>query len=250
MHVWIKVNVFAAVILLALAITSALLFKYGIVNLGLSILGVQIAFGLSALVAILAVLTILVQVVRKRGEGLFTLLAGFLVSFFVAGFGAVQLNNARNAPPIHNITTDLVNPPVFREEILALRGPSANSVDLGEAQQQLHAAGYPEMQPLVVDGAPADVYAVALSVAKESDWEIVVNDPTHGAIQGTDTTFWFGYKDDVAIRVRPNDDGSQTIVDLHSVSRIGLSDLGKNADRISKYLRTLSKQLEQPSTEG
>ena len=53
-------------------------------------------------------------------------------------------------------------------------------------------------------------------------------------IEATDTTFWFGFKDDVAIRVRPDDGGS--VIDVRSVSRVGRSDLGTNARRILQFL--------------
>ena len=66
---------------------------------------------------------------------------------------------------------------------------------------------------------------------------IVASDPQSGRIEATDTTFWFGFKDDVVIRVAPAGDGSR--VDVRSLSRVGLSDVGTNAARIRKYLAAL-----------
>ena len=65
-------------------------------------------------------------------------------------------------------------------------------------------------------------------------WEIVASDPAAGRIEATDTTFWFGFKDDVVVRVAAAPDGSR--VDVRSLSRVGLSDVGTNAARIRKYL--------------
>jgi uncharacterized protein (DUF1499 family) len=58
--------------------------------------------------------------------------------------------------------------------------------------------------------------------------------PQEGRIEATDTTFWFGFKDDVVIRVRPTADGSR--VDIRSKSRVGRSDVGANAARIEAFL--------------
>ena len=65
-------------------------------------------------------------------------------------------------------------------------------------------------------------------------WEIVNIDRRAGIVESTATTFWFGFKDDVVIRLR-NDNG-MTLIDLRSVSRVGMSDLGVNAARIARFL--------------
>ena len=70
-------------------------------------------------------------------------------------------------------------------------------------------------------------------------WEIVASDPDTGRIEATDTTFWFGYKDDIIIRVTPEQDGAT--VDIRSVSRVGIGDLGANAERIETFLAALKK---------
>ena len=50
-------------------------------------------------------------------------------------------------------------------------------------------------------------------------WDLVAADAAAGRIEATDTTFWFGFKDDVVIRVRPANGGSR--VDVRSLSRVG-----------------------------
>jgi uncharacterized protein (DUF1499 family) len=71
-------------------------------------------------------------------------------------------------------------------------------------------------------------------------WELVASDPIAGRIEATDTTFWFGFTDDIVIRVSPRGGGSR--VDIRSVSRVGISDVGTNAARIRKYLAALKAQ--------
>ena len=69
-------------------------------------------------------------------------------------------------------------------------------------------------------------------------WEIVESDPERGRIEATDTTPWFGFQDDIVVRVRPEGVGSR--VDVRSVSRVGRSDGGTNARRIEDYLEKLT----------
>jgi uncharacterized protein (DUF1499 family) len=68
-------------------------------------------------------------------------------------------------------------------------------------------------------------------------WDLVASDPAGLRIEATDTTFWFGFKDDVVIRVTPQPNGSR--VDVRSLSRVGVGDIGANAARIRKYLAAL-----------
>ena len=79
----------------------------------------------------------------------------------------------------------------------------------------------------------------ALVTARRMGWKVVDTNVAEGRIEATDTTFWFGFKDDVVIRIAPSDHRSR--VDVRSVSRVGRSDLGTNARRIQKYLKALTQ---------
>ena len=76
------------------------------------------------------------------------------------------------------------------------------------------------------------------------DWDIVAAEQAAGRIEATDRTFWFGFADDIVVRVRPTDVGSR--VDVRSVSRVGVSDVGANAARIRAYLADLAEQIGAP----
>ena len=120
------------------------------------------------------------------------------------------------------------------DAVVALRGPGTNSLEYDAEDAAAQAAGYPDLTGLA---APLDAAASverAAAVAEDLGWEVVNVDSEQGIVEATATTFWFGFKDDVVIRVRAEDSGSK--VDLRSVSRIGLSDLGANAARIEKFL--------------
>ncbi len=51
-----------------------------------------------------------------------------------------------------------------------------------------------------------------------------------GRIEATDTTFWFRFKDDVIVLISETPQG--TLLNARSKSRVGGSDIGKNAARL------------------
>lgn len=90
---------------------------------------------------------------------------------------------------------------------------------------------------LVLAGPPESAFSKALAAAEAMGWEIVKSDPNTRQIEAVATTFWFGFKDDVLVRVIPAGSGSR--VDARSKSRVGRSDAGTNARRIRAYFERL-----------
>lgn len=191
-------------------------------------------FGLGAVV--LGVLMLIIPATR-RGHSL-RLVVAVLVGLAIAWTPFQWLQRARSVPTIHDITTDTVDPPQF-VAILPLRRDAPNSAVYGGAEvaAKQHAA-YPEIKPLVLDVAPDQAFQRALTAAKGMGWKINAEMPAEGRIEATATTFWFGFKDDIVVRVRAH--GSGSVVDVRSESRVGKSDVGTNAARVRAYLRKLS----------
>ena len=176
-----------------------------------------------------------------RRRGFLRALAGLLIALVVVGLPLGYLRAARNVPPIHDITTAPDDPPAF-EAILPRRAGAPNPAGYaGEEIAAQQRAAYPELQPLSADMPPARAFDAALATAETMGWEIVAAEPSEGRIEATDTTFWFGFKDDVVIRVRPAASGSR--VDVRSKSRVGVSDLGTNAARVRAYLEALADRM-------
>ncbi len=149
---------------------------------------------------------------------------------------------ALGAPPIHDITTDPDDPPRF-EAVVPLRAGAPNPLEYGGPQlAATQRAAYPDVLPLAAAASPTTVLAAARSVAMELGWEIVAVDQAQGLLEATATTFWFGFKDDVAVRVRPSEGGG-ALVDVRSISRVGVGDLGANANRIRAFLTRLQAAL-------
>jgi uncharacterized protein (DUF1499 family) len=153
-----------------------------------------------------------------------------------------QLRLARNVPPIHDISTDLEDPPDFvalREE----REAAPNGVDYpGEETARQQRDAYRDVAPLQLAAEPSTVFAQAEAVARDLGWRIVEADPADGRIEAVDRTLWFGFRDDVVIRITEAEDG-RTQVDVRSASRVGQSDLGVNARRIEDFLSRLQERL-------
>lgn len=141
------------------------------------------------------------------------------------------------APPIHDISTDTANPPTFAA-IVPLRAGAANSLAYSQDTARQQHAHYPDIKPLILEMPVAQVFPRALKAAQDAGWAIVSADGDAGRIEATDTTMFFGFKDDIVVRLTPV--GSRTIVDVRSISRIGRGDTGTNARRVQEYLKRLS----------
>ncbi|HEY5616920.1 MAG TPA: DUF1499 domain-containing protein [Vicinamibacterales bacterium] len=173
---------------------------------------------------------------RRERAQMLVAVVGLLGGFTALGIPAEWLRRARNVPPIHDITTDLENPPVF-DAVVPLRGDDPNSLERPSELTELQRAGYPDLVPITLPIPLEQAFSRALVAAQQDGWEIVTADKGSGRIEATDTTRWFGFKDDIVVRLTPW--GAGTRVDVRSVSRVGRSDTGTNARRIRRYLGRL-----------
>src|SRR6185312_3892247 len=181
--------------------------------------------------AVVALITLLTP--ARRG------VVGPLVLALLAGAGVAfvpwrWLQLARRLPSIHDITTDTEQPPEF-VAVLPLRVDAPNPATYGGAEiAAAQREGYPDIRPLFLKLSPSAAFHRAQATAERMHWDLVATDSAAGRIEATATTPWFGFKDDVVIRVMPASMGSR--VDIRSVSRVGGSDVGANARRIRKFL--------------
>jgi uncharacterized protein (DUF1499 family) len=172
---------------------------------------------------------------KYRAAGLLKYALGALLSLLITVNFLARFHFAKQVPPIHDITTDTQDPPLFDDAILALRKGALNPPEYGGlsiAEQQQKA--YPDIQPLVLNKPVTQVWRDCLNAANQMKWVIDLADEPHGRLEATDTTFWFGFKDDVVVRVK--DEKGQSRVDMRSVSRVGRGDVGTNAKRIRRFL--------------
>jgi len=206
---------------------------------GFLILRITLYAGLLVIVVDLAGLVL--ALLARAGRDALISLVTLAVLAAVASIPVGYLRTAGRVPPIHDITTDLTDPPRF-VAVLPLRRGAPNSAEYaGPALAAQQRAGYPDLGPARVPAPPDRALTRAAEVARSLGWEIVAIAPEDGRLEATDRTRWFGFRDDVVVRVRP--DGAGSRVDVRSVSRVGRSDLGTNARRIKHFLETLQDSL-------
>lgn len=194
--------------------------------------------------------------VTAAAVGLVALLAGIIKRRFGPGFTAVVViactvallyvpwqhwQRAQAVPAIHDITTDMENPPAFTALANARENAPNEVVYPGESTAEQQRAAYPEVQPLRLDTPMSTVLAAVQAEMQDAGWQIV--DVSQDHIEATATTRWFGFKDDVVVRLSKED--GATRVDMRSASRLGKSDVGTNAARVDTFLDALKVRLEQ-----
>jgi uncharacterized protein (DUF1499 family) len=144
---------------------------------------------------------------------------------------------AMGYPPIHDITTDTRTPPVF-VAVAPLRQDAPNPMEYeGDSIAAQQVKAYPDVRPMMLAMPVDSAFSLALRTARGMGWELVDQNRRDGRIEATATTPWFGFKDDVVIRVIAASGISR--VDVRSVSRVGRGDVGANAKRIRAYLQRL-----------
>jgi uncharacterized protein (DUF1499 family) len=237
---------FAGILAIILFVIAGPGYRLRVLPLLPALLGAAIGFLLFVATFIVGAIGLLAGGRRAfdRSRAAIAVMVLSLVVIIVAGF---WISRGRGAPPIHDVTTDLDDPPGFKDVVL-LRSAAgaANSVEYQRTQSirdnkfnvpDAQRSAYPDIQPLMLPQPPAQAVQMVQKVARDMGWEIVAVVPSEGRVEATDTTWYFGFKDDVVIRVVPGSTGSR--VDVRSESRVGLGDAGTNARRVRLYLTRL-----------
>ena len=229
----------AAVLLAALGYRSQAL------ALGTAIQSIRWA-ATAALVGAVVSLLALVWVVRAGGArrmALWVAVAALLLNVLVVAPPLYLFAQAKSLPLIHDISTDTSDPPRF-VAVVPLRSNAPNPVEYDPANVAEQQRGYPDIAPVVlVNTTPSQAFARAEHAARAMGWHIVSTAPEEGRLEATDSTPLLGFKDDIVVRIRAHTaesgQGQDSVVDVRSVSRVGLSDIGTNAKRIRAFVRKL-----------
>ncbi|HUE88119.1 MAG TPA: DUF1499 domain-containing protein [Vicinamibacterales bacterium] len=228
----------------AMLLAAPLGYRFGVVPLRFALLtllawGAYLAIG-AAVVSLIG-LVVTLRRSRERRRGLLLATVSLIVALTLIAIPA-RFRMGTPAPPIHDITTDTQDPPEF-VAVLPLRADAPNTTEYGgERVAALQRQAYPDLQPVTVNLPPSQAFERALAAVRRMGWEVVEAGAGAGRIEATDSTFWFGFKDDVVIRVRPADGGSR--IDVRSLSRVGVGDAGTNAKRIRAFLDVLRREDE------
>jgi len=200
--------------------------------------------GLSILVGFAA----FVAIWQNGSRGMSRILLALLIDAIVLAYPAYLGVQYRKLPPIHDITTDPIDPPRF-EALARLRtGDGANTaVYAGLYSAELQRLYYPDIETVELDAPVQRAYEVTLALVAKRKWLVIDERPPQlprriGRIEAVARTPIMGFREDVSIRMTPDGDGSR--VDIRSSSRYFESDLGSNAARIARLIEDINSQID------
>ena len=223
----------------AAALAAGPAYRTGVLPLGVALQTIRwsamVAVG-GAVAAMLAVLLSLTPSALSRARRIAAV--ALLINVLVAAPPLYLYWQVQRLPKIHDISTDPNDPPRF-VAMLPLRQGARNPVDYPASTAAEQRKGYPDIGPLTLPLAPPAAFERALQAARAMRWEIVASAPEDLRIEATATTLLFGFKDDVVVRITPQ--GAGSVVDVRSLSRVGGSDFGTNANRVRAYLRRVAE---------
>lgn len=215
---------------------------------GFGVISRKVAPIIMLLSLVFGIISLILAIAVRPRRGFFVAVLAILIPATAGIYTKSVQKTAGKLPLIHDITTDTQNPPTFgafiQEERAKTKGVNTldyvGKKDLREKKlvSVLQSRDYPEIRPLIMSDDPDVVYGEAKQVALQMGWDIVSEDGDSGKIEAVASTFWYGFKDDVVIRVRPSEGGG-SVLDIRSVSRVGASDLGANAARIKTFLKLM-----------
>ena len=224
---------YLAIALLLLLPVSVLTVRSGAWQQGLLLYALS-CLGCLLIIILGALLVLLPRFAGARGailgRMLIALPGALLLLSLLAGRG--------DYPAIHDVSTDTADPPIF-VTAAEQRGDSANTLDIDPQAIAAQQQAYADLQTLLTDMSIDQAFDRALAVAARLDWDIYHQDRNAGVIEAVDTTAVMAFQDDVVIRVRTNAQG--TLLDLRSVSRVGIGDIGANAKRIRAFLQAFEQ---------
>jgi len=228
-----------AVLCVAAAMLSGLGYKAGLWHFRTGFLILRSAFFVSLAAGALSILGILFS--RGTRPALVSGIVGLAIT---AAFAYVpwQWKQTLDALPyIHDITTDTDDPPQFVAAAqLRKEGDHPVAYDGPEVAAEQKKA-YPDIAPLIT-AAPRDkVFEAARETIQSMDLQLTGADLAQGRLEASHTSFWYGFTDDLVVRILETPQGTR--VDVRSKSRVGRSDLGQNAKRVRTFLARLDKRL-------
>jgi fatty-acyl-CoA synthase len=249
----IRLGLVVAAVILALAAPATILLaamgsKAGwfSLTLGFDWLAIRVAPALGMIAVALGVLALITALILPPRRG--AIAALFAVALGGLTFGALAQwrLQAMQAPPVHEVDTDWTSPILFSPKLMLARGADSNPVETsptvpisaytrdtaGQSVAAINARTCPGATPATLTLTPAQAFARAKAALADAHLALVTDDPAHGLLEATATSFWFGFKDDVGVLVRPSGAGAR--IDLRATSRLGLSDFGRNCRLVTR----------------
>ncbi|MEL0628623.1 DUF1499 domain-containing protein [Psychromonas aquatilis] len=227
-----------ALVLAVIALCTSLLMVFGS-SLGLwePIVGFKASRQYNDLVGYMVVLVALVAVIYALStkQSYIKAIISLILGIAILGPNLIgKITHTVKYPPIHDISTDTVTPPEFKQLTDDREGAINTLVYGGDDIAKQQVIAFPHIKSIQSPLSPTDAFTKAMHIAKSMGWTMVVENPVTLHYEGTAHTPYFNFADDIVIRVKARQTGS--IIDIRSVSRIGRGDRGVNAQRISTFI--------------
>lgn len=254
---WITTVRVLALLLPVWFLVAALGTKFGILDwrIGFGLMVFRLGGLLLLGVLVLALIGLLMAVLVKPRKGWGRALTALAIPALALGFAGSVMSKAKDIPPIHDISTDIVDPPAFSQAVIDARAaigggnpiapmnvpvPALNGKTVGE----LGKAANPGLAPVSLTQPVPEATKLVAEVAQAEG--LKVSRTGDGVVEAVAETFWFGFKDDVVFRIRPAASGGGSVVDIRSASRVGMSDLGANGKRIAALSEAIKAKAGRP----
>lgn len=187
---------------------------------------------------------------RVRPKLVLLNILAILVAGAFVGYLGNKVRVARSVPGIHDVATNVDDYPRFYR--LTVRDDNLARVpDMGrrewaalpprERWKAIHREYYGDIAPIRVPWSVEETIVRARRLGEARGWDIVTYDPANGILEAVDTSRFFRFKDNIVVRARPLSAGGGAIVDMRSISRVGVSDIGVNAHRVRDFLADLRR---------
>lgn len=236
-----RILFYLSLIAVLVFIASGYGYNWGIWSLGMAF--TLLTYSAYATIALAVIGLISIWFLRKgRAKAVILAVMAVLLTASVSITALYWQQRAQSVPPIHDITTDIENPPEF-SAMVRLRADAPNPPEYaGPETAEAQREAYPEIQPIILPENLQEVMDAAVILITEREWKLVAINRNQGRIEATEKLAWFGFKDDVVLRFTETAEG--TLVDMRSKSRIGRSDVGVNAKRIEEFLEDLEESID------
>ncbi len=236
---WSRAVMIGGILGIALPLLGSLGTRLGVWNFKVGLLVWAIGLLIAVICFVGGMIAVIAVVRGNRTADRRPAFVGTGLAMLVVALLGLQFVGAMRVPPIHDITTDTLDPPTY-DVVVTVRGegPDINTLTYDvEKLPAVQKAAYPNAVPLELSVPPTAAFDAAVAAVSGLGMEVVNADPNEMRIEAVATSFWFGFKDDVVVRIRATQAGSR--VDVRSVSRVGVGDSGVNAARVVKILNAI-----------
>ncbi len=238
----------AALVLALLAAIAAIgAVRLGVLPFDSGLVLMAGAAALAAIALLLALVWLFRALTSNQGAGKRAGLVALFGSLAMLWPPLHTLSMGLTSPAIHDATTNPEDPPQF--VALAKRAPGMNPAAYN-GSEQIHFQGETNTANYMLHTYYADIthpqgrllwtrpklFWHCFEAAKAMGWHIVDYSENQGRIEATDSSFWFGQKADIVIRVREAG-ALGAIADVRSQSETGTRDFGANIARLKAYLK-------------